>query len=71
MSLKIYSISKKKQKHPAIYPQQPTSIGRLKIQSVQVSLLILATGKLAHKLNCNAELKPRESRANTGSPSLG
>ena len=72
MSLKIYPISKKKQKHPAIYPQQPTITGKLKLKhSVQVNLLILATGKLAHKLNCNAEPKPRESRANSGSPSLG
>ena len=71
MSLKIYPISKKKQKHPAIYPQQPTSTEKLKLHSVQVNLLILATGKLAHKLNCNAEPKPRESMANSGSPSLG
>ena len=69
--LKFNLFPKKKKKHPAIYPQQPTSIGRLKLHSVQVSLLILATGKLAHKLNCNAEPKPRESRANSGSPSLG
>ena len=34
-------------------------------------IIILATGKFAHKLNCNAEPKPRESRASSGSPSLG
>ena len=69
--LKFTLFLKKKQKHPAIYPQQPTSTEKLKLHSVQVNLLILATGKLAHKLNCNPEPKPRESRANSGSPSLG
>ena len=67
----MYPISKKKQKYPAIYPQQPTCIGRLKLHSLQVNLVILATGKLAHRLNCKAEPQPRESRANSGSHSLG
>ena len=51
MSLKIYPISKQKQNYPAIYPQQPTSIGRLKLHSLQVNLLMLATGKLPYRLN--------------------
>ena len=36
-------------------PQQPTSIRGLKLHSVQVNLLALATGELVNKLNCKVE----------------
>ena len=69
--LSFTQIQKSKQKHPAIGPQQSTSIMRLKLHSVQVNLLALATKELAHQLNCKAQPQPRELRANLGSHSLG
>ena len=60
-----------KSNYPAVGPQKPTCTRRLKLYSVQNNLLALATGELAHELNCKMGPLLRERRAHSGSPSLG